>query len=214
MRDEHDGRTEVTDENEASVEAGGADDNDIVEAVAVEETDAVGEAAGEDAETQAEAYVCRLESRVAELESKLDKTYAAYRNRERELDRVRERLERDRRKRLFQEKARLFERLLEPMDNLERSMAAAETSGDFESLLKGLGMVHKQVHAVFSAMGLERFDPAGRPFDPEFHEAVSVVPVDDPAGHDLVHTVLQPGYLLGDQVIRPARVFVGKHQGG
>ena len=58
--------------------------------------------------------------------------------------------------------------------------------------------------------GVERFDPAGTPFDPNVAEAVGVVPVSDPARHDVVVEVTRPGYSLGERVIRPARVLVGR----
>lgn len=184
---------------------------------------AEGELAGEgdveeEVETQAPPdfhalHIGRLEDQIADLKRKLEKTYAAARNRDQELDRIKERLERDRVKRLFLEKAKLFEKLLDPLDNLDRSVAAAQTSGDLKSLLDGLRMVHRQFHDVVVGMGLEKFEPEGQPFDPEFHEAISIVPVRSKAKHDIIFQVFQPGYILLDQVIRPARVVVGKYQG-
>jgi molecular chaperone GrpE len=154
------------------------------------------------------AYVQQLEDKVLELESRLEKTYAAHRNREQEMERIRERLERDREKRLFQDKARLFGKLLEPLDNLDRCQASADLSGDPAALVEGVRLVSKMIQSTLSSLGLERFDPLGEPFDPALHEAVSVVPTSDPKQHDVVHAVCLAGYRLGDHLVRPARVVV------
>lgn len=156
------------------------------------------------------SYVQRLEGKLDELEKKLQATYSAHRGREQELTRIRERLERDREKKLFQEKARLFEQLLEPLDNLERSLQAAELSGDLQALLEGVGLVYAGIQRTFNNLGLERFGAVGEVFDPEIHEAISVAPVGTTAEHDRIHMVYLSGYRLGDAVIRPARVVVGK----
>lgn len=156
------------------------------------------------------SVVQRLESKIEELEKKLQATYSAHRGREQELTRIRERLERDREKKLFQEKARLFEQLLEPLDNLERSLQAAELSGDLHALLEGVDLVYNGIQRTFKNLGLERFGEVGELFDPEVHEAISVAPIKTAAEHDRIHMVYLTGYRLGDTVIRPARVVVGK----
>jgi molecular chaperone GrpE len=55
-----------------------------------------------------------------------------------------------------------------------------------------------------------RFHDDGAPFDPRRHEAVSIVPVTDPALDDHVVSVIRPGYGIGDDVLRPATVAVGR----
>jgi molecular chaperone GrpE len=152
-----------------------------------------------------------LENHIVELEKKLEATYSAHRVREQEMGRIRERLERDREKRLLQEKNRLFEQLLEPLDNLERSLQAADLSGDLEALLEGVNLVHKGILKTFHNLGLERFGDPGERFDPEIHDAISVAPVASSKEHDRIHMVYLPGYRIGDTIIRPARVVVGKH---
>jgi molecular chaperone GrpE len=156
-------------------------------------------------------YVESLERKVEELQRRLEQTYSAHRVREAELEKIKERLERDREKRLLREKVKLFEQLLEPLDNLERSCHAAGLSQDLDSLIEGLTLVHKLFTSSVSALGLEKFAQSGDRFDPEVHDAISVAPVDSRADHDRIHTVFQAGYRLGDAIIRPARVVVGKY---
>ena len=61
--------------------------------------------------------------------------------------------------------------------------------------------------------GVTRFDPMGAPFDATLHEAVSSVPTTDPSQDHVVVGVLTPGYLVGGEVLRPARVAVAQLTG-
>jgi molecular chaperone GrpE len=155
-------------------------------------------------------YVQDLEQQLVEKERKLDEVYAAFRSSQAETSRIRERLERDREKRILQEKVRLFSRILEPLDNLERSLDAAQKAGEDTKLAAGLVMVHRQICDALFSLGLQRTDPTGQKFDPTRHEAVSVAAVTDEAQHDTVVTCVQPGYVIGDQLVRAARVIVGR----
>lgn len=161
---------------------------------------------------QLEEHIAFLASRLEEAERKNEQTLAAARAREQELERVKERLEREREKKLFQEKGRVFARLLEPLDNLERCLAAASLSGDVRAMLDGVALVQKGIQDALASVGLLRFDPTGQPFDPECHEAIGVVPVDDPSLAERVHATYLAGYRLDDQVIRHARVLVARNQ--
>lgn len=161
---------------------------------------------------QLEEHVAFLTSRLEEAERKNEQTLAAARAREQELERVKERLEREREKKLFREKSRVFARLLEPFDNLERCLAAASLSGDIKAMLDGVALVQKGILDALVSVGLQRFDPTGQPFDPECHEAIGVVLVDDPSLAERVHATYLAGYRLDDQVIRHARVLVARNQ--
>ncbi|MBM4356336.1 MAG: nucleotide exchange factor GrpE, partial [Deltaproteobacteria bacterium] len=161
---------------------------------------------------QLEERIGFLESRLAEAERKSEQTLAAARSREQELERTKERLERDREKRLFQEKSRAFSRLLEPLDNLERCLAAASLAGDVRAMLDGVALVQKGIQDALASVGLQRFDPTGEPFDPAAHEAIGVVPVGEPDQGERVHATYLAGYRLDDQVIRHARVLVARPQ--
>jgi molecular chaperone GrpE len=68
--------------------------------------------------------------------------------------------------------------------------------------------VRQQFLATLESLGVQRIDPLGQPFDPAKHEAVATVPTTEttPEGH--VAGVVRPGYLIGDDVLRPAMVAV------
>jgi molecular chaperone GrpE len=100
-------------------------------------------------------------------------------------------------------------RLLDVLDDFDRTVAAAVESTD-DGLAKGVELVHGKFVTVLRDLGLERIDGAGIDFDPEQHEAVQQLPADEPTEHPQVADVLRPGYRIGGRVIRPAMVVVSQ----
>jgi molecular chaperone GrpE len=81
------------------------------------------------------------------------------------------------------------------------------------ALLEGAQATLRQLHRAFDKAGIKIIDPAGQPFDPEWHEAmVAQDNRDHPA--NTVLTVIQKGYSLNGRLLRPARVIVSKAPGG
>ena len=105
--------------------------------------------------------------------------------------------------------AKLAKELLPAVDNLDRALEVAQHDGDngASTLVSGIKLVHADVIAALSRLGIERFEPKGEQFDPQRHEAVAQQPVEGAQPGTIVE-VYQRGYLLGDFVIRPARVVV------
>lgn len=95
--------------------------------------------------------------------------------------------------------------VIDAVDNLERALEAADGSGD--SLRSGVEMVLGGLLETLSRNGVEAVDPEGDRFDPTKHEALSTQPVEGTESGVVVE-VLQKGYALGDQLVRPARVVV------
>ena len=104
--------------------------------------------------------------------------------------------------------AKLVKELLPALDNIDRALdEAGAANGDDDPLLAGVRLVREGLIAALARVGVESFSPVGEPFDPELHEAMSQQPVPG-AASGTVAEVYQPGYRLGDHVIRPARVVV------
>jgi molecular chaperone GrpE len=100
---------------------------------------------------------------------------------------------------------RFSRELLAVRDSLEMGLAAEGAS--VESLLEGSEATLKILGATMQQFGIEVVDPAGEPFDPEFHEAISMQPSDDVEPGSVV-TVVQKGYSLNGRLLRPAMVVV------
>ncbi len=93
-------------------------------------------------------------------------------------------------------------------DSLELGVAAG-ASAEAARLLEGMDATLRLLNRAFEKSGLSVVDPAGQPFNPEFHEAMATQPsADQPPG--TVLAVVQKGYLLNGRLLRPARVLVAR----
>ena len=99
--------------------------------------------------------------------------------------------------------------LLAVKDSLEAALAAENPST--ESLKAGSELTLKQLVAAFEKSGLKEINPAGEKFDPNFHQAISMIESEQEP--NTVVTVLQKGYLIAERVLRPALVIVAKPKG-
>jgi|TARA_B110000305_G_C19368798_1_gene603353 molecular chaperone GrpE len=101
--------------------------------------------------------------------------------------------------------------LLPVMDNLERALQAVPNAEDesVSALYEGVELTLKGFLETLTKHSLEQLDPEGEPFDPQQHEAISMVENDD-VEPNTVLTVVQKGYVLNGRVIRPAMVMVSK----
>ena len=96
--------------------------------------------------------------------------------------------------------------LLPALDNLDRALAAAAQD---DPLLEGVRLVRSELSAALARAGVESFSPLGERFDPALHEAMATAKQpDDGAESGTIVEVYQPGYRLGQTIIRPARVVV------
>jgi molecular chaperone GrpE len=95
--------------------------------------------------------------------------------------------------------------VIDAVDNLERALEAGGEGHD--DLAAGVEMVLKGLRETLKRHGIEAVDPEGEKFDPNQHEALSTMPVEGTESGTVVE-VMQKGYRLGEQLIRPARVVV------
>jgi molecular chaperone GrpE (heat shock protein) len=73
--------------------------------------------------------------------------------------------------------------------------------------------VHSQFLAALIPFGLERVSAIGERFNPSIHDAIAIVPVDDPGQDGVVVAEAEPAYRVGGRLVRPARVSVGRRSG-
>jgi len=98
--------------------------------------------------------------------------------------------------------------LLPIIDNLERAMAASDSSSPAQ-LREGVKMILQQLHQLLRNHGIERQQTNGHPFNPNQHEAIGLR--QDPFQPDgVILETAQPGYRRGDEVLRPAKVIVNE----
>lgn len=100
--------------------------------------------------------------------------------------------------------------VLPVLDNLERALATEADDEAAQQLKKGVEMVYGHLQDALKKHGVTEVAAAGEKFDPNVHQAVQTVPVDDDHPADTVVQVLQRGYLLKDRTLRPAMVVVAQ----
>lgn len=107
-------------------------------------------------------------------------------------------------------KANVVRELLPGIDNLERALKHVPKDIAEHDYVKGVSGVVKQFEKTLSDLGVSKIKTVGEPFDPTLHEAVSI---EGDGDSEVVSEELQPGYTLGDEVIRHAMVKVAKKNG-
>jgi len=156
-----------------------------------------------------EARTRASEQKAADVQSRFEQLRAELK---REKDELRQRLARNADERVARERAAFIASLLPVVDNLSRAVEAAEGHGSQESLLDGLRGTIAGFESALAQAGVEPIEAAGQPFDPELHEAVDTAEV-EPEREGTVTAQYSRGYRLGNQLLRPASVQVGRARG-
>ena len=127
-----------------------------------------------------------------------------------ELENVRRRAARDVEKAHKSALKPFVEALLPVRDSLELGLATSSGNGsDAAGIVEGVELTLQQLGQVMEKFGIKAVDPAGAPFDPEFHQAITMQE-SDTAESGTVLAVVQKGYLLNERLVRPAMVIVAK----
>ena len=162
-------------------------------------------------------------ARLAEAERQVQEVSMRFRSAQAQLrveaDEQRARLQRTFDQKLDGARAELVASLLETLDNLKRAIQAAETTEiaagadpvdpRFAPFLGGVRATAQLFESKMQSLGLTPVPAVGQAFDPELHEAVEIVPV-SPELDNQVTFEYQTGYRLGERLLRPARVRVGR----
>lgn len=167
--------------------------------------------------TDVDSEVTAEQARIAELEAQLETALQkASEERERALRTAAEMENLRRRTELDVEKAHKFAlekfaaELLPVLDNMERAIELADKENEaLKPMIEGVELTLKSMQSGVAKFGLVALDPANQPFDPNAHQAMSMVPSADVAPNTVI-AVMQKGYELNGRVIRPAMVMVSK----
>ena len=142
-----------------------------------------------------------LQDRVNELTGDLQRLQAEFQNYKRREDSAKAEL-------LEMAKREVITLLLPTLDNIERALAHRPAELADNAWAGGVEQVGKQAGETLKKLGVERIESVGQPFDHNLHEAISYE--DGEGEHEVVVEELQPGYRMGDKVIRHAIVKVGR----
>jgi molecular chaperone GrpE len=164
-----------------------------------------GEAVIEETATEGESF----EARLAAAQALADENYNKFLLATADFDNYKKRMQRDLESIVTARRRMLLERFLPVLDNLERALRY-ESSG--EKLRGGIEQTLKGFEAVLAGEGVKAIDVLDKPFDPRVAEAIGTEARDGVA-EDTVVEVAEKGYVLGNDLLRPAKVIVTKNAG-
>ena len=145
-----------------------------------------------------------LELKLADAEQKLAEMTEIGKRAVADMENMKRRTEEDRSRMALFANIDLVKQLLPILDNFKRAQEHAPKDLPTE-WLQGVTQIFEQLKQTLAQSGVQEIDALGKQFDPNFHEAVT----QDKGPKDQILEVLEPGYILGDHVVRPAKVKVG-----
>jgi len=185
------------------VTAQNSDNDPNIEDITAEEQEEIAEQVSDDPIDILEAAVDAAQQEAADAKTAMLMMKA-------DMENLRKRLVREHEKSRRRTLERFMSDLLPVRDSLERGLEAAEDpAATVEALKEGKQLIMKMLTKVMGDHGLEIINPVGEAFDPEHHEAMTMLPSPD---HDenTVIAVLEKGYKLHERLIRPAKVVVSR----
>lgn len=154
------------------------------------------------------------DARLAAQATRIDELSRAYAALVEDNKAFRQRMEREKARVLEAERTGIAQALLEAADDLERALSAVGSADGKDrtlgNLVEGVRLSLAALHKRIAELGAERIAVAGQPFDPRVAEAVDTVAVADAAQDGLVVQEVRAGYRVGERILRPARVRVGR----
>lgn len=192
---------EVKDPSQQTSEA----EESMEKAAEAAETDAAADVAAEKEAAAAEAdATAELQQKIETLEKELADEKEKYLRLDAEYYNYRTRSLKEKQDAYDNALTKAVTEVLSVIDNFERALTAECADANFK---KGVEMIFRQYTAILEKLGVKEIEAEGKPFDPNFHNAVSQI-TDENLGENTVAAVLQKGYIMGNKVIRHAMVTV------
>lgn len=164
------------------------------------------DAPGEDVEIEIDA-AAEAEAEIAALKDKLLRTLA-------DMENLRRRSQKDREDALKYASANFARDMLSVADNLRRAIESIPEDGDPDGaalvgFIEGIALTEKGLLSTLERHGIKTIDPMGEKFDPQFHEAMFEIPMQD-SQNGTIMQVVEVGYVIHDRLLRPAKVGIAK----
>ncbi len=167
------------------------------------------QAAAEEMPVEAEQVSAEREALINQLkeaEAKIVEYKDGWARSQAEFQNYRKRIERDNEMMYASMKGDIIKKVLPALDDLERALANRPAD---DAWANGVELIARKMQNILEVEGLKRIDAKGKPFDPNFHEAISHEPNEEVESEHVID-VVQNGYMLGERVIRPALVRVAQ----
>ncbi|MDP1725740.1 MAG: nucleotide exchange factor GrpE [Bacteroidota bacterium] len=144
----------------------------------------------------------KLQKELTDIQDKYLRLYSEFENYKRRT--IKERVE------LFRSaNQEVLEAMLPVLDDFERALSSMKLTAENKSLKEGVELIYNKLKASLIQKGIKEMEVLGKPFDPDFHEAITKSPAPSEDLKDKIIEVLEKGYFLNDKVIRFAKVIIG-----
>ncbi len=144
-----------------------------------------------------------LETELAETKDRLIRLYSEFENYKRRM--IKERVEHAK-----YEGAEIIKIILPVIDDFERAIKSFETAEDVNAIKEGVNLIYNKLKKNMEQKGLKPMTSINEPFNSDLHDAITNLPVEDPAMKGKVVDEIEKGYYYNDKVIRHAKVVVGQ----
>lgn len=153
--------------------------------------------------------IIMLQNELAETQTKANEYLDGWQRSRAEFMNYKKRVEREQNETYQRAAGNIIKRYLDVLDDLDMAIRNRPAQGDDKVWANGIELIYRKLLNILENEGVTRMKVDGEPFDPNYHEAISMEPSDTvPSGH--VTEVLKQGYLIGDRVLRPALVRVAQ----
>lgn len=176
---------------------------------AVEVADDLQEAADQMSDADAEV-VEAVEVEAEQLREELAKEKENYLFLRAEFDNFRKRTLKEKGELVKSASSKVIEGLLPIVDDFERGIDANKSVDDAEAIKQGMELIYNKLVSYLERNGLKPIESTGKPFDPDMHEAIAMVPAPTEEQKGQVIDTPSKGYTLNDKVLRHAKVVVGQ----
>jgi len=161
--------------------------------------------------SEGESALAAMVALQEETEGRLRKVSSAFKQAKQDLDWIKKRAAEERKEETERAKGMAVKRLFEPLQNLRRSIESLEKDSVDSAILEGLRLVETSFMTGFNELGLREVPGYGSIFNPDHHEALTLMPVEKVELDNRVLQVFAAGYQVGGFLIEPAKVIVGKY---
>lgn len=202
----------VTDENAVSdpAEQAGSDTNTSPDAKTAADSGSDTTAKPDTGDETVKEELAKLQEQLTQAEEKASKHWDELLRAKADLENTRRRLQRDVENAHKYAVEKFIQDLLPVIDSLEMGInAAKEVDADIHKVKEGNELTLKMFNDCANKFGVEAIDPKGKPFNPEYHQAMSMQESSEQEPNTVL-AVMQKGYLLNGRLVRPAMVIVAK----
>lgn len=186
------------------------EENKIEEEVMPDAQAVDGETKAEDSEKQELTPEVRLQAELDAANAEIAKAKNDYLFLRAEFDNFRKRTLKEKSELLINGGERAFKGLLPVIDDFERAIGAFATTNDLDSIKQGIELIYNKFTKYLNDNGVKKINAKGNEFDTDYHEAMTLIPVEDDEQKGKVIDVIEEGYTINDKVIRHSKVVVGK----